>query len=174
MIALELQGRLGNQMFRYAYARVLMARRGDKDKLAIGLKWMSFKPASEGYIDQLCNFNTVAYTTHSEWLFKQYGSAVQRMVSRSLYYAIKAARRLLKKDKPWTENICFPILNALGLHYNHDNGHFFSTPRTKDVIIDGYWENPAYFSGGGIRNFFATTLHLVCPNLSITKNYTRR
>lgn len=49
MIALELQGRLGNQMFRYAYARVLMARRGDKDKVVISpTRW--FNSAERTYL----------------------------------------------------------------------------------------------------------------------------
>lgn len=43
MIYLEIKGRLGNQFFRYAFARVLQVKRGDKDKLVLGLSNMNGK-----------------------------------------------------------------------------------------------------------------------------------
>lgn len=43
MIYLELKGRLGNQFFRYAYARALQIQRGNKDELVLGLNNMKGK-----------------------------------------------------------------------------------------------------------------------------------
>lgn len=43
MIYLELKGRLGNQFFRYAFARMLQIKRGNNEKLVLGLSNMSNK-----------------------------------------------------------------------------------------------------------------------------------
>lgn len=79
MIYLEIKGRLGNQFFRYAFARVLQVKRGDKDKLVLGLSNMNGKSKNDGWVNSLSDFNVVPYDISEKRLVYKFGTLFQKI-----------------------------------------------------------------------------------------------
>lgn len=61
MIVLEVKGRLGNQLFRYAVARRILHDRGDNEQLLLGFHSFLGKDEKDGWRDGLEDFNVVNY-----------------------------------------------------------------------------------------------------------------
>ena len=76
MIGVDFTGRLGNQMFTYAFARVLMEECGEKSFTA------NFKrcgnPLEAMWGDSLCHFNVLPYKSVDYDLILRKGTPLQR------------------------------------------------------------------------------------------------
>lgn len=150
MIYLELKGRLGNQFFRYAYARALQIQRGETDLLVLGLNNMKDKDCNDGWCDSLKDFNVAAYTTSNKRLIYKYGNIIQQLLD-SLYFIdmrVFARNDRLKRiihSRKW-----LTFLNKFGIVHEAEEFYQIEPIKTKNVIIDGGFQNPAYFNH--IRN----------------------
>ena len=72
MIAIDMYGRLGNQMFKYAYARRILEERGNREPLYLGFRGIRNYDPTQGWNDALRDFNVVPYTSTNKrlWLYK--------------------------------------------------------------------------------------------------------
>lgn len=144
MIGLEINGRLGNQLFRYAYARRVIEDRGGRDALVLGVRRLKRGDWELGLQD----FNVLPYRVVGGRLFNCMGSTRQRLVSWLHFLCLRFETELLKRDKEAAERGWYGLLNDEGLLYCRNKEHLFRTPVGQaDVIIDGYFENPKNFDG---------------------------
>lgn len=147
MVGAEMMGRLGNQMFRYAYARAVIERRGCRDALMIGFHEMRGKNAAEGWCDSLQHFRTLPYTSTDRRLFTVIGSPWQRALS--LVYAVcrRGEEKMFKRRVEQVERKWLPLLGRAGLLYMNGNDYVFDIPlKKKTVITRGFFEDPKYFN----------------------------
>ena len=81
MIGVDFTGRLGNQLFTYAFARYLLERRhNDGECLVANFKRTMNGEAEEGFGDSLCHFNVMPYKRTTEDLILNHGSLTQRII----------------------------------------------------------------------------------------------
>lgn len=141
MIGVDFIGRLGNQMFTYAFARVLMERRGEKFFTA------NFKRCGNeqvlGWGDSLCHFNILPYTTVSYDLILKEGSLIQRflyltymlisklpLIGRNDLFMTFVERHLRKKSIHFTgaADAAYEVKNSSG-----------------PVFVRGYFQDKRFF-----------------------------
>ncbi len=146
MIYLTIKGRLGNQMFQYAFARAL------KEKLnqEILIDWHHVidsdkKQPGIGYCNSLKDFNVTNFSSIDSSKYEKYMNIRQRLAFRnyekhfpyngSLYDRYIFETDFLKKNK-----------NS-GLWF-FENGYYdFSMNKVhKNVFLSGYYESEKYFS----------------------------
>lgn len=145
MIYLELKGRLGNQFFRYAFARKMQVERGGKDNLVIGVNNMKNKDFNDGWVDSLSDFNTVAYTTSDKRLVYHYGTIKQKILATLFYLDLrllgqnKRDKRIVHARK-WINK-----LNLNGLIVMIEEYNDYKIPTTDNIIIDGGFQCSKYF-----------------------------
>lgn len=137
MIYLAIAGRMGNQLFQYAFARNLQIRTGEP--LVIDFLHYS---GEDGYEDALRYFNVVDYE-------KATGGEIPKLIKISL--------KIIKKIKPsnlwlkyWFELLTNPILSRCGLIYLETDykvlPYTFNKNR-KFTYVKGWFESADYFSG---------------------------
>lgn len=161
MIAIELRGRMGNQMFRYAFARALYEARGRHDNLLLGCGNYTNLDVRYGWENSLKYFKILPFEeTKTRVLFESV-NCWQKYLSFLYYLYIKIACKVSKKPRYKLEKLWYPLLNYLGLYYSYDNDYPFKMS-TKDVIlINGTFENKKYFD-----NIRPILLKEFTPNLS--------
>jgi hypothetical protein len=64
MIYVEMQGRCGNQLFRYAFARYLQEISGEE--LTISFNELACHEGEDGWVNELLNFNVVPYQLYEK------------------------------------------------------------------------------------------------------------
>ena len=155
MIYIEMNGRLGNQMFRYAFGRWLQIRGRAEGNTAGNKLVMDFsniemeqkRPAMPGWEDSLAHFQTVPY---GHWQGK--GKPLSKATSipeRAMLGLIWAVDRLLGRGDTmrrlkWRRRF-LPWLNRHGLYilfvgYDYD----FTLPRKKNKFVNGPFECARY------------------------------
>ncbi len=140
MISCEVSGGLGNQFFRYAYARALQEKRkkqGLDDELAINYGAIE----DHGFVGDLSDFNIVSHEAYN-------------------------CRRLLLIKGSWLQKIVYAIFTRFGIFSriyrnksrslsrvgiviseNPDNEVIFTPPYSRNQIFTiGSFENESYFS----------------------------
>jgi hypothetical protein len=81
MILTDYTGRLGNQLFTYAFTRCLLEKHEVKEKKVIAnFKRSSVGSVEDGFEDSLQYFNVFPYEKESKDLALKYGSIVQRLI----------------------------------------------------------------------------------------------
>lgn len=140
MIYVTMGGRLGNQFFRYAYARQIMHERGDKDELVI-----DFKPVlrqhgadDDGFEDSLRHFNTVSYSTCNRELVFAKGSIIQ---SLAYFMFLLSCKTGFLRNISWTK-----ILDIVGIVVR--NNQYISLDHireTKNIFVKGPCMLPSDF-----------------------------
>lgn len=147
MIYLDINGRCGNQMFQYAFARKLMIINNISD-LRIDFfhvdRWKQKAGGDDTYSDQLSFFNTVPYVSEIS-----NGNNV-------LVYGAKKQIKLIKRY-PLIRKISRHLksLNLLAKYQNklHLNGIYkedelrieLVKSNSPHIFVRGYFENPMYF-----------------------------
>jgi len=139
MIYVDLRGRIGNQLFIYAFAEALRQKRGGKEKIVfydypiLKEKWIN---SLEGY-----HLDNVEYQ-HSERLPMSVN--LRKFLLRVMYHFIKKSEYRKLAD---IERLFQPLLSKLGI-ITCQNGYMqIPTPKTKDVYVTGYFQSPKYFKG---------------------------
>lgn len=145
MLYLNINGRCGNQLFQYAFAKKLMLKNNVKD-LHIDFYHVlrNMKGDDKTYSDQLCNFNVIPYQSVIKTgdSILTFGSERQKRLFKNYTFIRKLSRHFKK-------------LNLLRKYQNrlHINGIYKEDEieidryisKSKDIFVRGYFENPKYF-----------------------------
>lgn len=146
MICTEMIGRLGNQMFRYAYARALQEQY--QEPLLFSFKDIErqYDPA-KGWENSLKYFNIVEYETYqgASSLMREKTSPIQRFIA-GVYFTL-SKRYKDDFDKRYRFQIKWqPIMGAFGIYGLHMGYYPYKTTRVKDKFIIGCCECEKYFN----------------------------
>ncbi len=148
-MVLQLKGRLGNQMFRYAYlrsVRELRERAGIKDDIVLDVSEFEGKNASGGWENSLQYFQILPYRTVQEKALYRDGKLWQKFLGKTYYALGKAGAKFGRPFQLWLQNLVHPLLSGAGLHFSLDNESFFNPFKDSDLYIDGSFENANFFS----------------------------
>ena len=148
-IYVDMNGRAGNQLFQYAFAR----------KISLNLKNVEFEFIFDFYnvlkkgrelgfensfVDVLSNFNVIPYTSLNEngFQLKIHGTKQQKKLLK-LYYFLRNICRHFKLSALLQQHQYLMQKNSI---YKEDccNIKFFKKYK-KDIFIKGYFEDPSYF-----------------------------
>ena len=158
MIGIEIKERLGNQLFRYAYARRLQIDRGGAEQLLFGLSSYEGKDPAAGWCDSLKAFNTVPYESTVQKLVYSRGSVFQKLLLRSFYADMKVLRKPGSiAERNARQNSWNAVLQKHGLSVCYDNcSEPAFPPDCGNIFLDGSFENPKYFNS--IRDILLSEL----------------
>lgn len=144
MIYVIMHGRLGNQMFQFAFAKKIQKMRDDKISVYFGRVKKQSKDA--GWSDDLKYFNVGQYYTEENALFLfTKMSLKQKMVL--FKYLVDC-----KKYKTLDELISFqisaqPLLNKYGLYWIRNGDFSPGHSNEKNVFVCGHFENYSFYEG---------------------------
>lgn len=140
MICSYFDGRLGNQFFRYAFARLVRFKRGDKDNLIFNFNNVINKGEENGFEDILKYYNVLPYRTSNKNLILQYGSFLQKCFYGFDRFVL--SRLINVKTCSWR----YKLLDKIGLIYSReDTGNtIFSIPNSPTIFTSGKFEDPKY------------------------------
>ena len=142
MIYSYISGRLGNQLFQYAYVRFLLFKRGNKEELQFNFSLVrAAGEAKDGFDDSLKFFQLLPYKEQNKDIVLYDGSFLQMLV----YLLFKIDQRIFKmfESQKW-----FNLFRKFGILFYHysDNNITFNIPTEKNVFCYGKYENPKYFN----------------------------
>jgi len=146
MIYLEIKGRLGNQFFRYAFARWLQIKRGNKDKFVFGFSNMKGKDAKDGWEDQLKYFNVQPYESSNNRLVYKFGNFIQKLLDSCFFVDLRVFARNDRYLRMTHARKWLGLLDRVGLIHNVEEHFDYKVPTTKNVIIDGGFQQSTYFN----------------------------
>ena len=139
MIYVKLQGRIGNQLFIYAAARMVQLLQGDNQEIVME-DCNNIKP---GYLNVLENYDlhNVRFV-HDLKLYRSYRMTIQRWGS----YLIKAIEvNMTPRKKFEFEKKHQNLFNKLGIIRAVDGYIDFPTEFRKDTYMYGYFQSEKYF-----------------------------
>lgn len=142
MISSYISGRLGNQLFQYAYVRTLLFKRGNKEGIQFNFNLVrAAGEAKDGFDDSLKFFRVLPYKEQNKDIVLHDGCFLQILV----YLCFKIDQRTFKvfDSQKW-----FNIFHNFGILFHHysDNNISFNIPKDKNVFCYGKYENPKYFN----------------------------
>ena len=145
MIGIEIKERLGNQLFRYAFARKLQLERADAD-LLFGESFFKGKDASQGWCNGLEDFNVAPHRRSCRKLVYSEGSLEQRLLLLAFYLDIKILRKPRSlAERHERQNAWNRRLQKHGLAVVYDNSYEPAFPDKGNVFLEGSFENTKYF-----------------------------
>jgi len=120
IIAKSILGRLGNQMFQYAYCRAIKEAVGGSLAFSFDKIYQQKKTdnTSDGFEDSLRYFNVDDYEVFEGDAQDKYSSPIQLFLYRTIQYS----RRNLFKNKK--KSLC-SLLGIIGLYYYNDKNNNF-------------------------------------------------
>jgi hypothetical protein len=136
MIEVYIQGRLGNQMFQYAFARALQEKKNGEPINLCFCKFLKEK-------NSLQDFNVLHFYTNE----KGYISLYQKMVI-SIFRIIRKIENINWKDRLTEQIFEFKYqktLNFFGIYWVTQGYYKFPIKKTKNTILIGYFESAKYF-----------------------------
>lgn len=147
MIFIEVKGRCGNQLFRYAFARYVQEKTGD-NKLCFNFNGVySLSHTGKGFVNELENFKTVPfieYNKEGKILWNE-TNLVQKIIcvlnSVYLKYLNKKTRQE-QVDKSCKFNT---ILNYLGIYWLREGYAPMKIYKRKNQFISGNYECKKFF-----------------------------
>jgi hypothetical protein len=148
MIYLEITGRLGNQMFQYAFARFLQKTYRHEDGLTVSCKIIHREgPAEQGWDDSLQYFNVIPYVKSDRMKL----SFLQLAAGTFFFAGIKRLIRILKIPvstylKKDIDEFCQPALNFFGIYALRGSRYVpVSDRKTRNAWCRGSFEAHRYF-----------------------------
>lgn len=145
MIATDYTGRLGNQLFTYAFTRYLLeCRKKISERLLANFKRSMNGSLDEGYGDSLQHFNIVAYESTSEDLTLKYGSVIQKAIY--LMYMLCTRIPILYRNDVIMEKIDV-LVQRFGLFYSGaaDAARSVGSLSQQHIFVRGYFADKANF-----------------------------
>lgn len=146
MIGCDITGGLGNQFFRYAFARKLQENRihaGINDELFIN----GYGVDTHGSTGSLFDFNLAPHNkVHSKRMVMEYGSNVQRTLYSlyALYGRTPFSHNNLLREKAHS------LLGKYGIVLSDNPDHeklYLPQNSVNRVFTHGSFENPSFFQG---------------------------
>lgn len=139
MIVVVLRGRIGNQLFIYAYARALQFARGNQEKIVI----YEDDVLEAGWINSLRKYDLPKVRYISGWRnFKQEISLRNRLGLYFYHKLVEKERNYVKKYKK--EQKYKDLFNMLGISAC-ENGYLDLHPIGKKILVSGYFQSEKYF-----------------------------
>ena len=146
MICTEIIGRLGNQMFRYAYARALQEQYGESLLFSFKDIERQYDP-QKGWENSLKYFHVKEYETYhgKSSLMRERTSLIQR-IAAAIYFKISH-----RYDDDFYKRYRFQIkwqgiMGYLGIYGLHMGYYEYKTTKAKDKFIIGCCESEKYLN----------------------------
>jgi hypothetical protein len=147
MIYLQSSGRLGNQMFRYAFARQMQIKRGGGEGEGVVIV-MNFKPATDSsFSNQLQYFNItkdISFKYQKLSFFYTHTSLKQKII----YIVYRLLMLRLKQNYKAVSSIrdkITPFINKNGLYLQNIGFTPLSECDSPNILIAGSYESSKYF-----------------------------
>ena len=153
MIYFEQAGRMGNQLFRYAAARAIQIGRGDTEGLVAGMTDYIRHHYQNGFVDELVGFNVADIERTDKPIVSFYP-----LSNKIIYKALVQIPKIRHQQWADFEAKWESVFNRLGILFTHDAYYDFRLPKTKDVFMDGNFQDIKYFD-----NIKATLLDEFTP-----------
>ena len=148
MIYLDMHGRLGNQMFQYAFARWLQMKTGQD--ITIGFQDVESKgEASIGWENSLQYFKVASFHVDSEKgsLLKRKTTLLQKIVGGVYFLSFLPFRSNLKMDRRRHIQLRWQgLLNRLGMFWLVQGYTKPIITKRKDYILNSQFEDSRYFN----------------------------
>ncbi|MBP3726738.1 MAG: alpha-1,2-fucosyltransferase [Bacteroidaceae bacterium] len=144
MIGCYFSGRLGNQLFRYAFVRRLWAERGGRDALLFNFRRVE-SGVGEGFVDSLRHFRVLPYVRDDRSLVLRHGTVHQRCIYGAYRFSEAACRRLSRRcdvSGAYRERLLRAGIVVLG---SGDGDRRVAVPPLERVFVNGFFENRMYF-----------------------------
>ena len=140
MVGVEFIGRLGNQMFTYAFARVIMEQRGEKTFTA---NFKRCSPMQETGDDGLSHFNVLPYSTVDYDIILRKGSLLQQ-AAYLIYMLFSRMPVIGQRDRfmlyleRWLRKMDIHITGAAAPAYSVKS-------KEKCTFVRGYFQDKQFF-----------------------------
>lgn len=139
IVYLNLKGRIGNQLFQYAFARAIQKEMGEQAKVIIDESAVE----SKGWINSLKEYSlpNVEYVNDKEYLRNE--------EFHLSFFILKLYRKLFRRKNTALqyriEKLFQPFFNYFGV-IAIERGYWFYKINTKrNIILDGYFQSERYF-----------------------------
>lgn len=149
MIFVEMKGRLGNQMFIYAFARYISKLTNDNE-LAFDFSFIKEKAKEfdghySGWEDSLKYFNVKPYITEES--DKRALFANTSITQKIIFTPFLAIKKILKTDnkKYKFEKFYEHVLNSAGIYMAENRYVKMYSSKSKTKIISGHFESASFF-----------------------------
>ena len=148
MIYVEMYGRLGNQMFRYAFARCVQEQY-QNEELNLNFNQMnSGNTSGNGWEDSLKYFNVKEYNLYSKSgkVILNETNILQKVLC-GIYYKGLRKFDIEQKNEQYKFSLKYmPIMNYFGLYWIREGYYNFRNSKFKNKFISGSFEDPRYFN----------------------------
>lgn len=148
MIYLEMYGRLGNQFFRYATARMLQLKYYPKDKIEISFEQVNAAGEKDkSFYNVLEDFNIPEYSIyskHGKVIFNE-SSMKQKILCVPYYMGMKKILPEQMKKQVEYEKKWYKTLGKNGIYWFRRGGWNIEISNEKNKFVSGNFENPIYF-----------------------------
>ena len=135
MLGIDFTGRLGNQMFTYAFARRLLEQ-GKETEVVANFKRSADGCEKDGYTDSLRFFNVIPYTTDNRDLILKYGTLRQKLLY--CIYTLLTKLPIVGSNDSFVSRIECRLRNS---------GLFFTGAADKALQIDKVPSTPLFVRG---------------------------
>lgn len=143
MLGIDFTGRLGNQMFTYAFARLLIEMSKDTDVVA-NFKRSAVGGESDGFTDSLRFFNVIPYVTDNRDLVLKYGTLMQRLLY--CVYVLSTKFPVIGRNDRFLSAV-ERRLKGLGLYFTGaaDDAVQIDKLPSAPLFVRGYFQHPGNF-----------------------------
>lgn len=139
MIYVEMLGRMGNQMFSYAFARALQKKYRKYANSPIAFDYTNYEFQEKNCLKNYkCSKNIIEENRKC--------NIIQKIVLHIYYYIrnkakLKTEKEILNFESKWQD-----FLSVFGIYVCYLNYHNFRfRPLTKNVLLIGFFESPDFF-----------------------------
>lgn len=145
MIKIQMHGRLGNQLFQYAYARKIQMETGQK--ICICFQEVESKgDISDGWEDTLKYFKVSDYKVYKKKLpFIFYKMNFFSIILAVIYYLSYLTKKRDRKETINYQKKWCPILDKFGIRWLINDYYPFRY-NNKNILLNGSFESEKYFS----------------------------
>lgn len=149
MIYVEMYGRLGNQLFRYATARSLQLNFYPNEKITINFNNLVNKSQSQDgtFRNELLNFNVCEFDIYNKngKVIKNETSVIQKLLFIvSKMYVGKFSQNTMANVQNKQSNVA-KLLNRNGIYWSYSGYQKPEVAETLNKFVSGSFESPKYF-----------------------------